>query len=135
MKKIALVVSLLISCIFPNLTHAAQPLIATHTLTDSTTDGKDFTLKVTLHLVNAGDTAVSNLTLSLVPISMVVSRQVKVTVGDLAPHASTDATVQLVTPRPVDAKAFSRTQLYWAATGDADGARIEFPVTSGGGAK
>jgi hypothetical protein len=113
------------------------PVILTHTLTGYSKGPTAVTLEYSMHVVNPGETAIGDLSLSLVPRLPFLTTRTTVNVSYLAPKQSTDLTVKLVTPLLLNQEQFSRSPLFWAGEClDAEGKLVEFPVKSGpGGAK
>jgi len=124
---------------------AEPPVILRHTLTgyNKVEEQKKnkgpaaITLDYSLHVENPGDTPLSDLSLSLVPRSPLVSKKTIVAVGYLGPHQSSDIKLKVVTKMAFDPDKFSQKPLLWAGKClDAEGKLIEFPVKSrAGGAK
>lgn len=116
---------------------AGSPVTLTHTLTGYSKGTTAVTLDYSLHVVNPGHTAISDLSLSLVPRHPFVTTTATVNVSHLAPKESADLRVTLVTPLLLDKDNLSRRSLSWAGKGvTAEGKLIEFPVKSSpGGAR
>lgn len=120
------------------LTHAASaPLVLAHTLTGYRKGDTGVTLAYSLHVANKGNSAITEVSLSLVPLPPVVGDRPTVNVGYLGPHEETDLTVQLQTQSSLDEKRSAAARLYWAARYvNAEGKVVEIPLQSrAGGAK
>ncbi len=116
---------------------AGPPIVVTHTLTSYSQGPTATSLEYSLHMVNPGETPISNLSLSLVPRPPFVTSGSTVDVGYLAPKQSTDLSVKLVTPLLLEEDQFARKPLFWAGKClDSRGQLVEFPIKSRpGGAK
>ena len=116
---------------------AGPPVVVTHTLTSYSQGPTATSLEYSLHMVNPGETPISNLSLSLVPRPPFVTSGSTVDVSYLAPKQSTDLSVKLVTPLLLEEDQFSRKPLFWAGKClNSQGKLVEFPIKSRpGGAK
>jgi hypothetical protein len=103
MKKIlaALLVAAIVSVVGGIAGGASSPLLATHHLTKYEKVGKFATVGYTLHLVNAGEGALSNIVLSVVGSRFYAAKTVALKVATLPPGGSTDLSFQVEIPAAV----------------------------------
>ncbi len=121
----------LLQNVFAAETAPAPPVILTHTLTSSSTEGDTISLNFTIHVVNQGDRAFSDMTLNFVPLPPFGPEGCTLYVGDLGPYQSGDFSVMVVTPARLSADKFSQRPLFWTGKClDAQGRLVEFPATS-----
>ena len=117
--------------VFAGETAPAPPVIVTHTFTGYSSAGNTVSVDLTVHVVNPGDSALSNVTLTFVPLRPFGPEGSTLYVGDLGPYQSGDFSVMVVTPARLSADKFSQKPLFWAGKClDAQGQLVEFPATS-----
>jgi hypothetical protein len=131
---------------YASLAYAVEtPILMHHSLTgynklsgnNKHKGSKEITLDYSLHVENPGDTALDDLSLSLVLRPPFVAKKTIVNIGYLGPHQSADIKLRIATPMSLDPEKFARKPLSWAGKClDAEGKLLEFPVKSrSGGAK
>lgn len=115
----------------------ASPVVLTHTLTGYSKGDRDVTLEYIVQVQNPGNSSLGPLSLTLVPHPPFIKKKTKVTVDKLAPNATANLGVKVVTSLLLDRDYFSKKPLFWAGRYiAADGKVGEFPVKSRpGGAK
>jgi len=108
----------------------ASPVVLTHTVTGYGTGDKTVTVDVSVHVENPGDTYLSNVTLSFVPMPPFVRGRSTLNVGSLAPRQSADFSLHLEAPAIGKDKVARRPLFFAGKYDDANGTKVEFPVTS-----
>lgn len=110
---------------------AVSPVSVSHTLTGYSKGSATVTLDYSLHVVNAGDNPLTNLSLSQIPLFPFANGAPPVTVDYLAPHQGFDVSFTVTTPILLGADRFTQTPLFWAGKCfDGEGKPLEFPVKS-----
>jgi tripartite motif-containing protein 71 len=116
--------------VFAAETAPAPPVIVTHTFTGYSTTGNTVSLDLTIHVANPGDTYLSNVTLTFVPMPPFISGRSTLNVGGLAPRQSADFPLH-VQAMAMGMDMIAHKPLFFAGKyDDARGTLVEYPVTS-----
>lgn len=113
-------------------THAGEPrLVVGHSLTGYSKAASSVTLDYSLFIVNPGDTPLTDLSLSLVPLPPLTAQGTPASISYLGPKQSAQLFIQVVSPGLLDEERFSQRPLFWAGRYiDMEGKQVEFPVQS-----
>jgi len=114
---------------------AADPqVILTHKVTGSVKGPNTIDITISVQVANPGVAPISNVTLSFVPLPPFISGGATLNIGNLGPHQSVNVPLQVSAPAFVTVDQVSRRPLFWSgACFNAQGVRLEFPVTSNPG--
>ncbi|UFS71250.1 hypothetical protein LPW11_03425 [Geomonas sp. RF6] len=112
--------------------HASDsPLVLAHHLTGFNPQASATTVDYTLHVHNSGDTAVTEISLSLVPVIPVLGKGTTLNIAYLGPNEVTDVTLQVESRLMVDKPRYAGATLFWTGRCvDSNGKVVEFPVKS-----
>jgi len=106
-------------------------MLISHTLTGYQKGDAALSLEYSLHVVNQGDNAITELSLSLVPLPPVFGNRPTVRVAYLGPHEETDVKVVVQVRPSLDQKTSAAAPLFWAGKYvDAEGKIVELPFQS-----
>ena len=119
----------LLQSVFAAETAPAPPVVVTHTFTGYSTAGNTVSLDLTVHVVNPGDSALSNVTLSFIPKPPFVGGRSTLNVGTLTPRQSADFTLHLKA-MAIGKDRIARRLFFTGKYDDINGTQIEFPVAS-----
>lgn len=109
----------------------APPVVVTHTVTGYSAVEGTATVTFSVHVVNPGDGYLSELTLSLVPMSPFAKGGAELNIRALSPHQSVDLMLQLEAPVQIGKYGSARRPIFFAGKClDPYGNLIEFPVMS-----
>jgi hypothetical protein len=110
---------------------AEPPVLLSHTLTGYTTGADSATLSYTLNVQNTGAGSLSDLVLSLEPLSVMSQDQIKLNIATLDPQAEVQLPFTLTTHMPVEQEAIRNLPLFWVCEGAVvDIGPVMFPVAS-----
>ncbi|MCM2357206.1 MAG: hypothetical protein NDI77_03590 [Geobacteraceae bacterium] len=124
----AVFLGLLISA---GMASAESPILVTHTLTGYSMGSDSVVLSYILKVKNPGYSNVSNLTLAQVPLFMIGTDRITLSIESLEPLGETQIPFSIVTPMLLDQAAFSERPLFWAGEyTDGNGDLLEFPASS-----
>ncbi len=123
---------LLLFLLTPAAVARAESLISvSHTMTGYSMGADSAVLNYTITVKNAGDTELSDVTLSYVPLIVISPDTLTLDVGPLGPQAEVQVPFTLTTPMLQDQKDFLQWPLFWAGTYlDDVGNGVEFPACS-----
>ena len=116
----------LLQNVFAGETAPAPPVIVTHTFTGYSSAGDTFIAGFTVHVVNPGDSALSNVTLTLVPVPPFISGRSTLDVGNLAPRQSADFPLHLKAMATGKNQVACRPLFFAGKYDDANGTRSSF---------
>jgi hypothetical protein len=110
---------------------AEPPVFVAHEVTGQHKGAKEISIDYVLHVVNAGEKPLSDLTLSVVPSPLFPQGEKVLKVGALAPHQRADLPFQLKATTARSYEMLSREPLFIGGRYlDTDRKVIEFPAKS-----
>jgi hypothetical protein len=117
---------------FPALAGALEaPVSVSHELTSTFQGTTGLSLNYTVHLKNTGESALTDLVLSLVPRPPFITRERVLKLPFLGEGETADLELELLTAQEPDFEAMTFAQLSFAGKGvDAEGHPVEFRLTS-----
>jgi hypothetical protein len=109
-----------------------SPLFIRHTLIGyNYNENESMTLDYRLVVENPGETSISNLTLTLVPLFISASEEVELTIAELPAGAQSIVALHLNTPLVLNEEEMIKQPLLWFARyRDEEGAEHDLPVES-----
>jgi tripartite motif-containing protein 71 len=131
MKRLLSGLFILSALLIPSLVWAeAPPVVLTHTVTGYSTGDETVTIDISVHVANPGDSALSNVTLTFVPMPPFISGRSTLDVGTLAPRQSADFALHLEAMATGMDRIARRPLFFAGKCVNADGTKVEFPVSS-----
>jgi hypothetical protein len=133
MKKSACRLFMLLALLqVPALAAALEaPVTVTHELTSTFQGATALTLDYTVHLDNTGESALTNLTLSLVPLPPFSTPDLVLKLAFLGAGETADLEAELLAAQAPDVEAMALAQMTFAVQGtDEAGHTVAFRVTS-----
>jgi hypothetical protein len=131
-RILSVLLVVLTSTFFAGVSRGAEPpVFVAHEVTGQHKRAKEISIDYLLHVVNAGEKPLSDLTLSVVPSPLFPRGKVVLKVGALAPHQRADLTFQLKATTARNSETLSREPLFIGGRYlDTDRKVIEFPAKS-----
>jgi DNA-binding beta-propeller fold protein YncE len=131
MKRSLAGLFILSALLIPSLVWAeAPPVTLMHTVTGYSSGDKTVTIDISVHVTNPGNSALSNVTLTFVPMPPFISGRSTLDVGSLAPRQGADFTLHLEAMAIAIDKLAHRPLFFAGKCDEADGTQVEFPVSS-----
>ena len=136
MKKIVAVIVftvffILYTCMMANAQTGRPPLFIRHILTEYHVNKEKITLDYKLIVENPGETSISNIMLTLVPLFITGSEDVVLSIGDLPVHGRSEISVHLSTSLVLPEKEIIHQPLLWIVRyRDEAGIEHDAPVES-----
>lgn len=113
---------------------SGSPLIATHQVTKYEKGATSATVGYTLHLVNAGDTSISNITLAVIGSRQFAAKTVTLEAGTIAPKRSADLSFAIEAPLALPKGRLLGQPLYLIMKyRDSSGKTVDIPAKSNPG--
>lgn len=110
---------------------AESPIFVNHTLTGYTMGTGSAVMNFSLTVKNPGNSSITNLILSYVPLMIISRDPITLNIGTLDPQAEVQVPFTITTPMLLDHMKFSGQPLFWIGScTDDNGNQIQFPVNS-----
>jgi hypothetical protein len=110
---------------------AEQPVTVSHELTSTFQGADSLTLNYTLHLVNTGESGITDLNLSLVTLPPFTTRDLVLKLAFLGAGENADLEAELLAGQEPDVDAMALAQMTFSIKGtDDEGRQVSFRVTS-----
>lgn len=133
MKQLA-VLLLLVWLMPAGTVWAESPIAVRHVLTGYDRGPDSVILNYTLTVKNSGNSSLTNLTLSNVPLFIISKDRTTVNIGNLDQQSEAQVLFTVTTPMLISESEFKNQPLFWAGEcTDASGNFIEFPARSNDG--
>jgi len=130
MKRLA-VLLFLVWLIPAGMVWAESPVVVSHVMTGYDRGAESVVLNYTLTVKNSGNSGLTNLTLSHVPLFIISKDRATLNIGNLGPQAEIQVSFTLTTPMLLSESEFKSQPIFWAGECmDASGNFIEFPAKS-----
>ena len=116
------------------LVWAESPVVVSHVLTGYDRGTEAVVLNYTLTVKNSGNSSLTNLTLSNVPLFIISKDRTTLNIGHLDPQSEIQVPFTVTTPMLLSESEFKSQPHFWAGEcTDANGNYIEFPARSNDG--